>query len=475
MKLVKLSLVAALAAGSFSALNAVALEDAIKNVEVGGMMRYRYDSVNWKNADLNAAGLSGSQRHHFRAFVTPKISVGDGFTFVGQVMYNNDNNAGYGLGGVSTEGSNTNQYTITKQPIVLKQAYLQYDLPDAGLQLLLGKQSLGTIWTNDFTGTAAKVLVTPTEGLTIAAFAVDSFEGHSGDSDAANFANAGINFKKLRITPNTTLTEQDGSANFAPLNNRLYQYNMYGAAVLANFAGLDLQLWGNYWDKTATLYAANLNYKLDLGNKNNVGVKVTYLGNILQGNLKNIVIGTTDDADATVVKLSDIAANGNLVDGRLFANFAGLDAQVGGIFFGKKEKLTINTLEEVDTPAGLYIGREIFYSKGSWTVLSLGQNTFGYVGVGYTLPMDLRVGVQGVFGQNKVYNSLKDNRYEISADVSYKVSKNLSFLAYYSYLDINDKSSKDADDPTNSVSYFQAAAGDKTSKQTVRLQALYKF
>ena len=465
MKLVKLSLVAALAAGSFSALNAVALEDAIKNVEVGGMMRYRYDSVNWKKADLNAAGLSGSQRHHFRAFVTPKISVGDGFTFVGQVMYNNDNNAGYGLGGPSTEGSNTNQYTITKQPIVLKQAYLQYDLPDAGLQLLLGKQSLGTIWTNDFTGTAAKVLVTPTEGLTIAAFAVDSFEGHSGDSDAANFANAGIEFKKMGITATATTTN---------LNNRLYQYNMYGAAVLANFAGLDLQLWGNYWDKTATLYAANLNYKLDLGNKNNVGVKVTYLGNILQGNLKNIVIGTAT-ADATVVKLSDIAANGNLVDGRLFANFAGLDAQVGGIFFGKKEKLTINTLEEVDTPAGLYIGREIFYSKGSWTVLSLGQNTFGYVGVGYTLPMDLRVGVQGVFGQNKVYNSLKDNRYEISADVSYKVSKNLSFLAYYSYLDINDKSSKDADDPTASISYFQAAAGDKTSKQTVRLQALYKF
>ena len=466
MKLVKLSLVAALAVGSMSVLEAKPLEEAIKNVDVSGALRYRYDSVNWKNADLNAAGLSGSQRHHFRAFVTPKISVGDGFTFVGQVMYNNDNNAGYGLDGNSTEGSNTNQYTITKQSIVLKQAYLQYDLPDAGLQLLLGKQSLGTIWTNDFTGTAAKVLVTPTEGLTIAAFAVDSFEGHSGDSDAANFNNAGIEFEKMGIT---------ATATTANLNNRLYQYNMYGAAVLANFAGLDLQLWGNYWDKTATLYAANLNYKLDLGNKNNVGVKVTYLGNILQGNLKNIVIGTTDDADATVVKLSDIAANGNLVDGRLFANFAGLDAQVGGIFFGKKEKLTINTLEEVDTPAGLYIGREIFYSKGSWTVLSLGQNTFGYVGVGYTLPMDLRVGVQGVFGQNKVYNSLKDNRYEISADVSYKVSKNLSFLAYYSYLDINDKSSKDADDPTNSVSYFQAAAGDKTSKQTVRLQALYKF
>ena len=454
MKLVKFSLVAALAVGSMSVLDAKPLEEAIKDVDVSGMMRYRYDSVSWKNADLNAAGLAGSQRHHFRAFVTPSISVGDGFKFVGQLMYNNDTNDGWG-GDVGT---------VTKLPIVLKQAYMQYDLADAGVSVLLGKQALGTIWTNDFTGTAAKVLVTPVDGLTVAAFAVDSVEGpnglytDAGDGDAANFTSAGLD------------TTGINGVNTSTLNNRLYKYNMYGAAVLANFAGLDLQLWGNYWDKTAVLYAANLNYKLALGGKDNVGVKVTYLGNALQGDLKDTIIGT-DAGTAGNVKLSDIAANGNLVDGRIFANVAGLDAQVGGIFFGKKEKLTINTLEEVDTPAGLYIGREIFYTKGSWTVLSIGQNTFGYVGVGYTLPMDLRVGVQGVFGQNKVADGFKDNRYEVSADVSYKVNKNLSFLAYYSYLDIKDKSDKD--ETGAAQSYFGNL--DKTSKQTVRFQALYKF
>lgn len=465
MKLVKLSLVAALAAGSMSVLDAKPLEEAIKNVDVSGMMRYRYDSVSWKKVqdrvvDLNAAGPNGNQRHHFRAFVTPSISVGDGFKFVGQVMYNNDNNAGWGSGGNASSGSNTSQYTVTKSPIVLKQAYLRYDLADAGVSFLLGKQSLGTIWTADFTGTAAKVLVTPVDGLTVAAFAVDSVEGTDGDGDAANFKNAGLNTDGF--APNSFV-------GVDALNNRLYNYNMYGAAVLANFAGLDLQLWGNYWDKTAVLYAANLNYKLALGGKNNVGIKVTYLGNALQGDLKDTVIGT--DAALDKIKLSDMAANGNLVDGRIFANVAGLDAQVGGIFFGKKEKLTINTLEDVDTPAGLYIGREIFYSKGSWTVLSLGKNTFGYVGLGYTLPMDLRVGVQGVFGKNEITSSSKDNRYEISADVSYKVNKNLSFLAYYSYLDIKDKSDKDA--KGDSLNYFDNL--DKTSKQTVRLQALYKF
>ncbi|ENN5836057.1 major outer membrane protein, partial [Campylobacter lari] len=44
MKLVKLSLVAALAAGAFSAANAVSLEEAIKDVDVSGMFRYRFES-----------------------------------------------------------------------------------------------------------------------------------------------------------------------------------------------------------------------------------------------------------------------------------------------------------------------------------------------------------------------------------------------------------------------------------------------
>ena len=45
MKVLKLSLVAALAAGSFSALNAIPLEQAIKNVDFTGDLRYRYNKT----------------------------------------------------------------------------------------------------------------------------------------------------------------------------------------------------------------------------------------------------------------------------------------------------------------------------------------------------------------------------------------------------------------------------------------------
>ena len=458
MKLVKLSLVAAMAAGTFSALDAKPLEEAIKDVDVSGALRYRFDQASWGKTNTQN-GLSSyygvgenNSPHRFRAFVTPTLSVGDGFKVVGQLMYNNDRNGGWYRHQTDAAGAtitSSSGLTTTKNEVVLKQAYLQYDLADAGVSVLYGKQQLGTIWTADFTGMAAKVLITPTQGLTIAAFGVDSFEGSTGDGDAFSFANA---FGGSTVTP----------AMKQALDTQLYNNNMYGAAVLANFAGLDAQVWGAYWDRVATLYAVNLKYTLGLGGGNNVGVKVTYLGNSMDSDLKKNSLDYLD--------------NGNLVDGRVFAKFAGLDAQVGGIFYGKKDKLTINTLEDISGP-DLYIGREMFYANNTSLVQSEGQSVFGYVGVGYTLPMDLRIGVQGVFGQNTknttnagVANAKdeKDTRIEGVFELGYKVNKNLSLEGWYSYINSSVK-----DGQVNTTDGTTSDA--KQNKSTVRLQALYKF
>lgn len=452
MKLVKLSLVAAMAAGTFSALDAKPLEEAIKDVDVSGALRYRFDQASWGKKDYANFGSKGVGKsntpHKFRAFVTPSISVGDGFKVVGQLMYNNDANGGwYGekTNAGTGEVTSSSGLTTTKQEVVLKQAYLQYDLADAGVSVLYGKQQLNTIWTADFTGMAAKVLITPTQGLTIAAFGVDSFEGTTGDGDA---------FSIVKVLGASAESDEAKKA----LDAGLYNNNMYGAAVLANVAGLDAQVWGAYWDRVATLYAANLKYTLGLGRGNNVGVKVTYLGNSMDSDLKKRT------------KLD----NGNLVDGRVFAKFAGLDAQVGGIFYGKKDKYTINTLEDISGP-DLYIGREMFYANNTSLVESYGQSVFGYVGVGYTLPMDLRIGVQGVFGQNTTNTGVasakdtKDTRIEGVFELGYKVNKNLSLEGWYSYINSSLK------DGAYASAIGTADTSKNQNKQTVRLQALYKF
>ena len=451
MKLVKFSLVAALAVGSMSVLDAKPLEEAIKDVDISGHMRYRHDSVSVKKGDTridpSASGktIGGKQHHKFRSAVKAGVAMGDGFKAVGELYYNNDTNGGY-LG----EG------TQTKNPIVLKQAYLQYDNTNVGLSAMLGRQELGTIWTADLTGMAAKVFLTPADGLTVGVFAVDSFEAY-GDG--------------------TSFTANDGDvADFgvyipapaaAPLNSRLFQNNMYGAAVLGDFGPAKVQVWGNYWDKTATLYAVQANLGLAMGGGNELGFKVAYLGNTLDGVFKKDT-GT-----------QEVAGNGNLVDVRATAKFAGLDAKIGGIYFGKKEKFTINTLED---PSGsdLYIGRQMFYNKGSWLALSAGQNIFGYVGVGYTLPADIRIGVQGVFGQttaagavDKTADSAANGagtKYELAADIGYKVNKNLNFTLWYSHIESSAKVEKDEDGTA-----LAESTKVKGTKDAVRFEALYKF
>lgn len=472
MKLVKFSLVAALAVGSMSVLDAKPLEEAIKGVDISGHMRYRHDSVSVKKGDTridpSASGktIGGKQHHKFRSAVKAGVAMGDGFKAVGELYYNNDTNGGY-----------LNEGTQTKNPIVLKQAYLQYDNADLGLSAMLGRQELGTIWTADLTGMAAKVFLTPADGLTVGVFAVDSFEAYGKydgtkaegeqysftayDGDVADFG--------VYIPAKDGTGKADDSAAF--INGRLFKNNMYGAAVLGDFGPAKVQVWGNYWDKTATLYAVQANLGLAMGGGNELGFKVAYLGNTLDGVFKKDT-GT-----------KEVAGNGNLVDVRATAKFAGLDAKIGGIYFGKKEKFTINTLED---PSGsdLYIGRQMFYNKGSWLALSAGQNIFGYVGVGYTLPADIRIGVQGVFGQttaagavDKTADSAANGagtKYELAADIGYKVNKNLNFTLWYSHIESSAKVEKAYDGATDTYVSIDSPKV-KGTKDAVRFEALYKF
>lgn len=473
MKLVKFSLVAALAVGSMSVLDAKPLEEAIKDVDISGHMRYRYDSVSVKSGtnriDPSASGktIGGKQHHKFRSAVKAGVAMGDGFKAVGELYYNNDTNGGY-LG----EG------TQTKNPIVLKQAYLQYDNTNVGLSAMLGRQELGTIWTADLTGMAAKVFLTPADGLTVGVFAVDSFESNylkdgelvQNDGDVADF---GV---YIPTTGGTEAENAQAKSTVAALNSRLFQNNMYGAAVLGDFGPAKVQVWGNYWDKTATLYAVQANLGLAMGGGNELGFKVAYLGNAVNSDLQSDANKVFDPTGATK---TDALANGNLVDVRATAKFAGLDAKIGGIYFGKKEKFTINTLED---PSGsdLYIGRQMFYNKGSWLALSAGQNIFGYVGVGYTLPADIRIGVQGVFGQttaagavDKTADSAANGagtKYELAADIGYKVNKNLNFTLWYSHIESSAKVEKDEDGTA-----LAESTKVKGTKDAVRFEALYKF
>ncbi|NDJ26508.1 major outer membrane protein [Campylobacter sp. MIT 19-121] len=450
MKLVKLSLAAAIAAGSFSALNAVSLEDAIKNVDFTGQLRYRYDTGAWdsesgssvsgdRNAQSSINGDNAKQTHKFRARLAAKADIGDGFKVFGQVQYGQDANGGYGAGNTTATGNTFN----------LRQAYLQYDLADYGTSFIWGKQELGTIWTDDMVGMAAKALYTGIDGLTLAAFAVDSFEE---DGERA--------FRRpTALTDNTSIDNKNRESNNG--SDFIFRQNFYGAAAIGAYdlggSTLDTQLWLGYLNKRAFFYALDVVYGLPIDQDLSWTLQVNYLGNSLDSTVKD-KFG------------SENVANGNFVNLRGTIKGYGFDGTLGGVMYGKKGKTTINMIEDRSYKV-LPAGKEIFYMKGSNLTDSFGQNTFGYVTAGYTLPSDLRLGVQFLYGAtaadaNGALASADlggGDKMEAVAEVSYNYTKNLDFLLWYSYLDVK------ADAPAGYADDLD------TKKNSVRFQAIYKF
>ncbi len=426
MKLVKLSLVAALAAGAFSVANATPLEEAIKDIDVSGVLRYRYESgrfgkdLNLENANLN----SSKQEHKYRAQINFSGAIADNFKAFVQLDYN-AKDGGYGANSVSN----------TKTSLNVRQLYLTYTNEDVATSVILGKQQLNTIWTENaidgLVGTGIKVVNNSIDGLTLAAFAIDSVNtDEQGDGvffKNRNFTNAGDNSPYLD-----------------------WSQNIYGAAAIGSYevfnGQLNPQLWLAYMTDNAFLYALDVAYNTTIFDGVNWTLEGAYLGNSLDNTLDDYYAGGS--------------ANGNFFGLRGSVEVNGWDATLGGLYYGKKDKVTVTVLEDQGNIGSLLAGEEIFYTKGSKLNGDTGRNIFGYVKAGYTFNETVRVGADFVYGGTKTESNTYvggGDKLEAVARVSYKYSPKLNFSAWYSYVNVDSDNNGEGD------------------HNAVRLQALYKF
>ncbi|EAL1764024.1 major outer membrane protein [Campylobacter jejuni] len=433
MKLVKLSLVAALAAGAFSAANATPLEEAIKDIDVSGVLRYRYESSNpWSN-DNFGSGISGKQDHKYRAQVNFNAAIADNFKAFVQFDYNSKD-GGYGENSISN----------TSDTLSVRQLYLTYTNEDVATSVIAGKQQLNTIWTDNgvdgLVGTGIKVVNNSIDGLTLAAFAVDSFN-EASDSTVIITQNPSNKITGVQFNRGNPQGDSDTSG---ALN---WDKNLYGAAAIGSYEFLggqfNPQLWLAYMSDNAFLYAVDAAYSTTIFDGINWTLEGAYLGNSLDSKLKNA--------------LSNHAANGNFFALRGSVELNGWDASLGGLYYGKKDKVTLTTIEDQGNLGSLLAGEEIFYTNGSNLNGDIGRNIFGYVTAGYTFNEAVRVGADFVYGGTKtgeIGNGGK--KLEAVARVDYKYSPKLNFSAFYSYVNVDT-------DP------------ESTHHDAVRLQALYKF
>ncbi|HED7309501.1 TPA: major outer membrane protein [Campylobacter jejuni] len=425
MKLVKLSLVAALAAGAFSAANATPLEEAIKDVDVSGVLRYRYDTGNFDKIFVNNSNLNNNkQDHKYRAQVNFGAAIADNFKAFIQFDYN-----------AVDGGTGVDNVKNAEKGLFVRQLYLTYTNEDVATSVIAGKQQLNLIWTDNaidgLVGTGVKVVNNSIDGLTLAAFAADSFMAAEQGADLLGHSNTST------TTPNQAPFKVDSVGN------------LYGAAAVGSYdlAGgqFNPQLWLAYWDQVAFFYAVDAAYSTTIFDGINWTLEGAYLGNSLDSEL--------DDTTH---------ANGNLFALKGSIEVNGWDASLGGLYYGDKEKASTVVIEDQGNLGSLLAGEEIFYTTGSRLNGDTGRNIFGYVTGGYTFNETVRVGADFVYGGTKTEAASHlggGKKLEAVARVDYKYSPKLNFSAFYSYVNL--------DQGVNT--------NESADHSTVRLQALYKF
>lgn len=416
MKLVKLSLAAVVAAGSFSFANAVALDEAIQNVDLSGYLRYRYDSQTSKSGDVK--DRNKAQTHKYKAHLKLTSDIADNFQAVAVLQYNSDNDRSY-----------RDESYIHENGFNVRDAYLSYTNFDTTISF--GKMEIGSIWTDDLLGTGIKVTNNSIEGVTLAAFA---FDNYNADSDFFGYDIDKADVATVAATAINADTNRAGDVNIA-LGADKYNIranNLYGIAALVDFAPVSAELWVGYMNKIGTFYAVDLGFN---GGDEDFGYNVhaQYAGNSLKGDFKK-------DLNAK---------NGNFYGIEAGVNVAGLDANLGYVGFGDKKKYSLNSIED---KGQLIDSGEIVMDNYNG---SIGKADFVFGTVGYTYDA-VRFGVDVISGKVKVEGDEKVKLFEVTPRLSYKYSDKLVFSSYYAYAK-------------------EKQGNDKDTIKEIRLEAKYSF
>ena len=394
MKLFKLSLAAVVAAGALSSVSAAPLEEAIKDIDVSGFGRYRFQSTDTKPA---VGQKTHDTFHRFTLDVNFKATLDDNFFAVIGLRYDSadivgsHNRANSGIanthGGLS--GINGGWGGNGRDSFSVRQYYVGYTaIPYT--TVLFGRQPAGTFFTDDIVATGLKVAVNPVEGLTLAGLYYTNFE-EDGDLGMVPFS----------------LGEPNGAF--------IHQKNLWGVAAIYQNEFLDLQAWYAGLNKVANLFAISAGANYAINDDVSVRGKAQWAHTNLTGRFK-------DNYGRTALN-DGLVANSNFFGFDLGASFYGFDLDAGYLTYGKKDQISVHTLED----AGSLIkpGEELI----NYTSFS-GKHKVWFGKAKYTYDA-YSIGVDYV--HDKVKNTggnLKANEWVVRA--GYKYNDKLSFNAWYS-------------------------------------------
>ena len=385
MKLTKISLAALVALGAFSSVaSATPLEEAIKNVDLSGMARYRYTHThqyNKKQKDVfKENGTNDGDGHGFKMITNFKAAIDDNFFGVIGLRYSS-------LDGSGDNSKNGTDKTDTTTGFGVHQFYLGYKI--GGTTITAGKQEIGSYFTDDAIGTGVRVVNEDIEGLTLTALAFDALEGGS---------------------------ESDGVLYDATAKLGGYDVgNLYAAGIAGSFNPVSFQLWYGTLTNLADVLAADVSAKFDITNDFALGARLNYANSTADKEAKNI-LGYND---------------GNFYAGELSTSLFGLDLAAGYIGWKAQDK-GISAFTFEDQGGLITAGEDVF----DWTYAE-GKGNFFYATSAYTFDK-FTVGLDYVKGTQKTSGGtgnpdVKDKVEEFVPRFAYQYNKKLTFSSFYSF------------------------------------------
>ncbi|WP_086239042.1 major outer membrane protein [Campylobacter devanensis] len=385
MKLVKLSLFAIISVATISSVsNAKTLEETIKNIDISGYSRYRYDIYDseYDILDIN--------RHRFTSEINVQSALDDNFFGVIGFRYDSGDNSGQNYNAATQVGTKDTGFSYDNygQTFNVRQFYLGYKAGNT--TITAGRQVLGTFFTDDMVGTGIKVLNNDINGLTLTGMAFDNLQN---DSD---------------ILTNYFLIGKKNYKQPEYVTDR----NLYSVAAIGSYDLVSFQLWYAAIDSVAQLYATDL---------------------LIGTNIADIDLSLQAQYAASSMWAENFGLKGVPLDDAKFAAIEagakafGFDANAGYVWFDT-DKVSLISFE--DQGSFIDAGEDILEYP-----LITGEGKHWFLKAGYTFANKVRVGADYVSGEvtHKLNNSTT-NKYETVARVDYKYSKKLNFKAWYSYI-----------------------------------------
>ncbi|AKT90057.1 major outer membrane protein [Campylobacter ureolyticus RIGS 9880] len=424
MKLVKLSLIAAMATGIMATTaSAAPLDEVIKDVDAGGMLRVRYTNDSSKNANENRTGDSN---WNFKGELNLKTKIDDNFFAVAGIRYL-DTDRSTSLSGKDTRGDGFD----------LNRAYFGYAVGNTVVQV--GRQDVGAFFTDDMFGDGIKVLNSDIEGLTLAALWMDALENDSDIGTLAKISDV-YDAEDLFGTKKLTDAQKDilnSNAIKLATGKSVTDHNLYGVAAIGSYDPVSFQVWYAMLEDVTDLFAVELAFSFDVSDDVNINAKLQYGFSDFDGKFKNDVKNATMNLAKKSNPGDPVPAleigDADFYGAELGTELYGADLTAGYVNFSTdSDKHSLVSFED----SGSYIkpGEELF----DYTLFA-GKNDYWFVTAGYTIPdTAVRIGADYLDGKNK-FAGEKTKMKEAVARLEYAHSDKLKFQTWYSHVKEGDE------------------------------------